>query len=112
MKKYVLILMSAAYLALFVGFGLHTSNDPVLLGKYSLKYGLVLAIALVTFPVFVLLIRFLLTPTTTRLTTGRSFVVTPLHKIAFYSFLLVTVLVSAELLLRALPEVKPDFLDS
>jgi lysophospholipase L1-like esterase len=112
MKLSILILMSAAYLALVVGFGLHTSNDPVLLGKYSLKYGLVLAITLASFPLYVLAIRFLLSATTTRLATGRSFVVTPLHKIAFYSLLLVVVLVSAEILLRVLPAVKPDFLDS
>lgn len=112
MKTSILILMSAAYLALVAGFGLHTSHDPVLLGKYSLKYGLVLAVALASFPLYVLAIRFLLSATTARLATGRTFVVKPAHKIAFYSLLLVTVFVATELLLRILPESKSDFLDS
>jgi hypothetical protein len=112
MKKYLLILMSAVYLALVVGFVLHTSDDPFFFGKYSLKYGLVLLIVLASFPIYFFAIRFLLSSTTVRLWTGRSLVITPFHKIAFYSCLLVAILLPAELLLRVFQEAEPNFLGS
>ena len=37
MKKYLLILMSAMYLVVFAGFAMHSSDDPAVLGMYSLK---------------------------------------------------------------------------
>ncbi len=112
MKKYFLILMSAMYLALVVGFVLHTSDDPFFFGKYSLKYGLVLLIILASFPIYFLVIRFILSSTTIRLRTGKSLVITPFHKIVFYSCLLLVVLLPDELLLRVFQEAKPNFLDS
>lgn len=80
-------LATSAVFVLSLGFLLHTSNPPVLLGKYSPRYAAVLAVLfLVILPAFHALARFCAANGEIVLSRGRRVIVRPRHKLTFVLF--------------------------
>jgi lysophospholipase L1-like esterase len=75
-------LASSLLFVLSLGYLLHTSNDPVVLGKYDAQYATFLAVLFfVVLPLFHWLARFCAIPQELKSRSGRTVVVRPWHKL-------------------------------
>ncbi len=59
MKKIIIIVFYSLYLFILLGFILHTSNDPQIFGKYTIKYFEILLVLILLFPVSIWLINYM-----------------------------------------------------
>ena len=77
-------LITFTLFVLSLGYLLHTSNDPVVFGKYDAEYAVSLAVLFfVTLPAMHLLARFCAVSHELKSRSGRTFVVRPWHKVTF-----------------------------
>ena len=76
-------LASFVFFLLSLGYLLHTSHNPVVLGKYDVEYAVFLAVLfLIVVPGFHFLARFCAVPHELTSRSGKRFVVRPRHKLA------------------------------
>lgn len=81
-------LASSLLFVLALGYLLHTSNDPVVLGKYDAQYATFLAVLFfVVLPLFHWLARFCAVPHELKSRSGRTVVVRPWHKLTVATLL-------------------------
>lgn len=77
-------LITLVLFVLSLGYLLHTSNEPVVFGKYDAEYAISLAVLFfVTLPVLHLLARFCAVSHELKSRSGRTFILRPRHKVAF-----------------------------
>lgn len=97
MNKLILNLFAILYILIFLGFALHTSQTPAILGKYSKNYfQLLIAIALLFLP-YIKLGRLILRTNRLKLNVR----LTPISKLALsFIFLIFFILIPGELLLH------------
>jgi hypothetical protein len=76
-------LLTIALFVLSLGYLLHTSNAPVILGKYDVEYVIFLVVQFaVVLPVLHVLARFCAVPHELKSRSGKTFVLRPWHKLA------------------------------
>ena len=80
--RWIARLATAAVVVFSLGFLAHTSHDPVVLGKYNLRYASFLALLfLVVIPLFYATVRFLTVAHEIKLADGRTTLVKPRQKL-------------------------------
>lgn len=109
MKKFCLYLSYGVYIFVVSGLFFHTSQTPVILGKYSVKYFLLLLIFSGSFFLYQKLVRFIFEKSVISLQNGKTLRITPLHKLVFYGVLFICCLLPFELFLRMNEKRKFDF---
>ncbi|HVX15304.1 MAG TPA: SGNH/GDSL hydrolase family protein [Pirellulales bacterium] len=89
-------LVTCAACVLSLGYLLHTSNDPVVLGKYDAQYATFLAVLfIVVLPALHLLARFCAVSHELKSRSGKTFRVRPRHKVTFVVLAAAAVYLSA-----------------
>ena len=90
-------LASCTLFVLALGYLLHTSNDPVLFGKYDAQYTTFLVVLFfIVLPGFHYLARFCAVTLELKSRSGKTFLVRPRHKVAFVSVVACVVYLAAD----------------
>lgn len=100
MKHLVLSVLISVYIFLLLGFALHTSPNPVVFAKYTVKYAVLLAVLAVS--IIPLLWLYVFTLKTTKIHHGKKklFVLTPKKKLLAYIAIAFSLLICVETFLR------------
>lgn len=100
MKRFFIIISYSLYLFILLGVFLHTSAHPQILGKYTYKYVMLLVFLVILFPLFLLLLSFMIRTSTIRFK-KRKVIVSPVKKVLIILTLIILfVLVPTETFLR------------
>jgi len=98
----------AVYAAVVAGLLFHTSDHPVVLGKYSLVMSVVLLAAITLWWPYIKFVRFIFSESTIKRQDGRAVAIRPIHKIMFNVVLLALCLVPVEVAIRVMRERPPN----
>lgn len=101
MKPRLSFLSYGIYTFLLLGLLFHTSSDPAILGKYSARYSVVLALVMIGFLPWRWGTRFLLTDSRVESRGGKTIVLHSSQKIVFFFLLVATATLGAEGYLRS-----------
>lgn len=101
MKKFIIIVSYSIYLFFFFGFVFHSSANPVIFGKYTIKNIIAISALLIFFPLFLYFINYLLKTSNIKITYNKKKIkLTPLRKMLCVLFIIIIAIVPCELYFR------------